>query len=327
VEHAKVSNASASMPVTNLIEVPGKGLRGTVDGRTLIAGNLSWMTDNGCSLRDEVDQADFRSLQDRGVSVVLFGLDQEIIGAIGVADTPRAEAAAVVSYLQEMGLEIWMVTGDNSRTAHAVAAQVGIKNVFADVMPGQKSEKVAELQRRGHIVAMIGDGINDSPALARADVGIAVGAGTDVAIETAEIVLMKSNLWDVATGLFLSLFSFSFFSFLFSFFSRPSPTGSHPSFPSFKAIDLSKTVFRRIRFNFCWAFGYNTIGIPIAAGVLFPVFLQPLPPYLASLAMALSSVSVVLSSLLLRLYRPPRKAQQGKALARRQQEEIALSSV
>ena len=215
VEHAKVSNASASMPVTNLIEVPGKGLRGTVDGRTLIAGNLSWMTDNGCSLRDEVDQADFRSLQDRGVSVVLFGLDQEIIGAIGVADTPRAEAAAVVSYLQEMGLEIWMVTGDNSRTAHAVAAQVGIKNVFADVMPGQKSEKVAELQRRGHIVAMIGDGINDSPALARADVGIAIGAGTDVAIETAEIVLMKSNLWDVATGLFLSLFSFSFL-FLFA---------------------------------------------------------------------------------------------------------------
>jgi len=211
-------------------------------------------------------------LQAKGVSVVLFALNKILIGAVGISDTPRLEAADVVQYLEAKGLEVWMVTGDNHQTAQAVANQLQIKNVFSEVLPHQKSEKVAELQGKGHTVAMIGDGINDSPGLAKADIGISIGAGSDVAIETASIVLLKSDLWDVAT-----------------------------------AIDLSKVVFRRIKSNFIWAFGYNCVGIPLAAGVLYPLIKVHFPPFLAGLAMALSSVSVVLSSLLLKWYRPPER--------------------
>ena len=239
--------------------------------KSLVAGTLLWMTENDCHLND-ANRYRVEMIQERGVSIVLLGLDKEVIGVIGIADVPRPEASEVVAQLHRNGLEVWMVTGDNHQTARSVADLLGIKNVFSQVLPHQKSEKVAELQARGLRVAMIGDGINDSPALAKADVGIAIGAGADVAIETADIVLMKSDLWDVAT-----------------------------------AIDLSKKVFNRIRFNFMWAFGYNCIGIPLAAGVLFPLILVHFPPFLAALAMALSSVSVICSSLLLKLYREPKR--------------------
>ena len=169
-----------------------------------------------------------------------------------------------------MGIKTWMVTGDNERTARAIAKQIGITDVFAEVLPAEKVEKVKELQHQGYLVAMVGDGINDAPALTQADVGIAIGSGTDVAIESADIILMKNDLRDVYT-----------------------------------AIHLSKKVMQRIRLNMFWALAYNTAGIPIAAGILYPWFSFLLRPELAALAMALSSVSVVTSSLLLKRYKKP----------------------
>jgi len=163
-----------------------------------------------------------------------------------------------------------MVTGDNWNTARAIATRLGIKNVMAEVMPAWKAKKVEELQKDGHVVAMIGDGVNDAPALVAADVGMAIGSGTDIAIEAADYVLMHNNLEDVVT-----------------------------------AIDLSRKTFKRIQMNYFWAFLYNTLMIPIAAGVLYPSFQLQMPPWVAGGAMALSSVSVVCSSLLLRRYRKP----------------------
>jgi len=190
-----------------------------------------------------------------------------------VSDTLRAEASSVVQQLERAGIEVWMVSGDNERTALHMAQQAGIDScrVLAEVKPEGKAAKLEELQRAGYVVAMVGDGVNDAPALAQADVGIAVGSGTDVAIEAADVVLMKSSLADVCT-----------------------------------ALDLSKRVMRRIHINFVWAFGYNCVGIPFAAGVFYPLLLVQLPPMFAGAAMALSSVSVVCSSLLLHLYRAPK---------------------
>ena len=196
-----------------------------------------------------------------------------LLGMIAVSDTIKPEAAAVVHQLQSSSVDCWMVTGDNSRTAKHMAKRCGLdgsSRVLADAKPESKAAKIEELQQMGHVVAMVGDGVNDAPALAQADVGIAVASGTDVAIEAADIVLMKSHLADVNT-----------------------------------ALHLSRTVMRRIRINFAWAFGYNVAMVPFAAGVLYPVLLIQLPPMFAGLAMGLSSVSVVCSSLLLYLYRPP----------------------
>ena len=186
------------------------------------------------------------------------------------------------SALRSRGVAVWMVSGDNERTARFIAAEAGIapECVAAGVKPAGKAGKVAELQAAGRTVAFVGDGVNDAPALAQADVGIAVGSGTDVAIETADVVLMRSSMADVCT-----------------------------------ALDLSRTVMRRIRINFAWAFGYNLLGIPFAAGVLYPLLLVQLPPMFAGAAMALSSVSVVCSSLLLHWYTPPPALDRGAATA------------
>ena len=191
---------------------------------------------------------------------------------IAVADTLKEETPLVVRTLHERGIDVFMISGDNRRTAAAIAREAGIQrdHVFAEVLPSDKADKAKELQDSGHIVGMVGDGINDSPALAQAKVGFAIGAGTDVAIETADIVLIKSNLYDVL-----------------------------------KAIDISKKTYRRIQVNFIWAFIYNILALPIAAGVFYPAYHQQLPPWLASLVMAFSSVSVITSSLLLRLYQTP----------------------
>ncbi|CAK0783009.1 hypothetical protein CVIRNUC_006204 [Coccomyxa viridis] len=238
--------------------------------RRILIGNRKLMAEEGLTISREV--AEFmREQEGQGATCILLAAALSIVGAFAVKDPLKPEAIGVVSALRSMGLQCYMVTGDNWTTARIVAAELGIINVMAEVLPAGKADKVRALQqthKKG--VAMVGDGVNDSPALAQADVGIAIGSGTDIAVEAADYVLMRSDLEDVLT-----------------------------------ALDLSKTTFRRIYYNYAWAFMYNLLMVPLAAGVLFPPLHFQLPPWVAGGAMALSSVSVVCSSLLLRCYRRP----------------------
>jgi len=243
--------------------VAGYGVEGTIDDSVFVFGNRKLME------RENVDitshQSEIEKLESDGKTVMLLATKGSLIALIAVADTVKESAKEGVMMLQKLGIEVVMITGDNKRTANAIASKLGITNVLAEVLPDQKESKVREFQRQGKKVAMVGDGINDAPALAAADVGIAMGSGTDVAIEAADITLINKDIRSVAA-----------------------------------AIKLSKQTMRTIKQNLFWAFGYNVILIPVAMGVLYPFFHVLLNPIFASVAMASSSVSVVTSSLLLK---------------------------
>jgi P-type Cu+ transporter len=250
----------------------GKGIRCTVDSHTVLVGNRAWMSDHDLWLAHELNGMLIQA-EDHGHTALLVAIDEDVCGVIAVADQPKPDASAVVEYLEQiMRVQVWMITGDNRRTALHVADAVGVHpdRVLAQVLPSGKHSQVKRLQREGLKVAMVGDGINDSPALAQADVGIAIGSGTDIAVEAADMVLMNDGLHGVVA-----------------------------------ALDLGRTTFRRIKFNFVWAFLFNVLSIPVAAGLFYPLYQNRLPPELAAIAMALSSICVLTSSLLLKRYTPP----------------------
>lgn len=256
---------------TEFDAIPGHGIRCRVTEKLVLIGNRRLMANSGVCIPQEIEEY-LQGIEVKARTGVLVALDGELMGVIAISDPLKVEAAVVIEGLQKMGIRCVMITGDNARTAEAVAKEVGIKEVMAEVLPAGKAEAIQLLRNGGAtVVAMVGDGVNDSPALVAADVGIAIGAGTDIAVEAADYVLMRNNLEDVIT-----------------------------------AIDLSRKTFARIKWNYIFAMGYNILGIPLAAGVLYPHFLFRLPPWLAGAFMAFSSVSVVCSSLLLRLYKRPR---------------------
>ncbi|KAK2635004.1 hypothetical protein Ddye_029796 [Dipteronia dyeriana] len=256
--------------VSNFSALPGRGVQCSINGKGVLVGNRKLMTESGITIPTHVENF-VVELEESAETGILVAYDNNLIGVLGVADPLKREAVVVVEGLVKMGVRPVMVTGDNWRTARAVAKEVGIQDVRAEVMPAGKADVIRSFQKDGSVVAMVGDGINDSPALAAADVGMAIGAGTDIAIEAADYVLMRSNLEDVIT-----------------------------------AIDISRKTFHRIRLNYVFAMAYNVIAIPVAAGVFFPSLGIILPPWAAGACMALSSVSVVCSSLLLRRYKKPR---------------------
>ncbi|KAL1537554.1 serine/threonine protein kinase Ran1 [Salvia divinorum] len=256
--------------VSGFSSLSGKGVQCFIGGKKILVGNRKLMMENAVAIADHVEGFVVQ-LEESANTGVLVAYDNELIGVLGVADPLKREAAVVVEGLMKMGVNPVMVTGDNWRTAKAVAKEVGITDVRAEVLPSGKADVIRSFQEGGNVVAMVGDGINDSPALAAADVGMAIGAGTDIAIEAADYVLMRSNLEDVIT-----------------------------------AIDLSRKTITRIRWNYLFASAYNVVAIPVAAGVLYPWLRVRLPPWVAGACMAMSSVTVVCSSLLLRRYRKPR---------------------
>ena len=268
--------SAAFQEVSDYEMIPGQGIAGTIDKVRCLAGNRKLMETNRIDI--SVAAGLQEKLADEGKTPLYFAQGGKFLGVIAAADVVKPTSREAIARLQEMGMDVIMLTGDNARTAEAIKKQVGIKTVIADVLPQDKEEKVRQLQEQGHKVAMVGDGINDAPALARADVGIAIGAGTDVAIESADIVLMKSDLMDAAS-----------------------------------AVSLSRAVMRNIKQNLFWAFFYNAIGIPVAAGVLYPAFHILLNPMIGAAAMSFSSVSVVSNALRLRFFTPKWKQESGTA--------------
>lgn len=263
VNYCETNNISLEK-VTDFNALFGKGIEGTVSGTHYFAGNGKMMEEKGISLSTE-QKNQIHALAKQGRTPLLFADEKQFLGIVAVADVVKPTSKEAVQKFRDYGIHVIMLTGDNEVTAQAIKEQVGIDEVIAGVLPTQKEEKISALKQAGHKVAMIGDGINDAPALASADVGIAIGAGTDVAIESADIVLMKNDLLD-AVG----------------------------------AVKLSKAVIRNIKENLFWAFFYNSIGIPLAAGVLYPLFQIKLNPMFGAAAMSLSSVCVVSNALRLR---------------------------
>jgi len=254
-------------PVTDFTAVPGHGIEARAGGQRLLLGNARLLSERGVAVG--AVEATARRLAEAGKTAMYAALDGTVVGLIAVADVLKPEARQTVAMLHQMGIEVVMLTGDNRRTGEAIALQVGIDRVLAEVVPEDKAREVRRLQEQGRLVAMVGDGINDAPALAQAAVGIAMGSGTDVAMEAADVTLMRGDLRGLVT-----------------------------------AIQLSRKTIRIIRENLVWAFGYNVILIPVAAGMLYPLWGILLSPILAGAAMAFSSVSVVTNSLRLKRFRP-----------------------
>ena len=270
--HAIVEESQARhiplCPVSGFRSVPGGGIQATLSGEAVLAGNAGYLAQNGVSLA--AMEADAHRLAEDGKTPLFFAESGRLLGCVAVADVVKPDSAKAIAALRRMGRRVVLLTGDNQRTANAIARQIGVDQVIAQVLPQDKAKCVAQLQQQGQRVAMVGDGVNDAPALAQADVGLAIGAGTDIAIESADVVLMKSSLLDIPA-----------------------------------AMGLSRAVLRNIKQNLFWAFFYNSIGIPVAAGVLYPALHLTLNPMLAAAAMSLSSVCVVSNALRLRGWKPP----------------------
>ena len=251
--------------------IEGRGVKGILAGKPVIAGNPAFMEENNLDYPTEVKTEVLR-IEGEGKSVTLVAYDRKIVGVIGVADTVKETSERAISELKKMQLELIMLTGDNEHTAKAIAGKIGIEKVRAGVLPQDKAHEVKRIQQGGRVVSFVGDGINDAPALAQADVGIAIGSGTDIAIESGDIILMQDDMTDAAA-----------------------------------AMQLGRKVMSRIKQNLFWAFAYNTVLIPVAAGLLYPFFGIAFRPELAGFAMAMSSVTVVTLSLLLKRYVPAAK--------------------
>lgn len=260
--------------VADFQALSGRGIVGNIEGQRYLAGNLALMNDSQIEVTSLTEVAD--RWAEAGKTPLYFANEQQLLGVIAVADVVKPTSQAAIEELKAMGVDVVMLTGDNQKTAEAIRQQLRINRVVAEVMPQDKESEIRNLQEQGKKVAMVGDGINDAPALARADVGIAIGAGTDVAIESADIVLMKSDLLDAVT-----------------------------------ALQLSKATIRNIKQNLFWAFFYNTLGIPLAAGVFFPFLGWKLNPMFAAAAMSMSSVFVVSNALRLKFFRPQREIKQS----------------
>lgn len=270
VRKARESGLVVASPET-YEAVSGHGLRATYAGHTILIGNRKMMSDNGLAISEDLNST-MSVLENEGKTATLVSIDGKLSGIVAMADTVKENARQAVDALKQLGVEVIMLTGDNERTARSIASKLGIERVVAQVLPQQKEETIAKLKSEGKVVAMVGDGINDAPALARADLGIAIGSGTDVAKETGGIILIKNDLRDVVT-----------------------------------AFELGSKTVSKIKQNLFWAFAYNTVLIPVAAGILVPIIgpdMYEWLPFLAAGAMAMSSVSVVGNSLLLGRYKP-----------------------
>ncbi len=264
---SKANEKNMTIPeIEGFTAMPGKGIEARYNNTAVLVGNRKLFADKGIAI-DAVEER-ISQLEAEGKTVVLVGLDGKIIGLIAIADTAKDYAVETVAWLKRQGKQVIMLTGDNRRAAESIARSLGIEHVLAEVLPEDKANEIKRLQDEGKMVAMVGDGVNDAPALVQADVGIAIGSGTDIAIESGGIVLVKDDLRDVA-----------------------------------RTLELSCYTMRKIKQNLFWAFFYNTVGIPIAAGVLYPFFGFLLNPIIAGAAMAFSSVSVVSNSLLMRRYK------------------------
>ena len=263
----KAEEMKIDLPSSKIFKtMPGLGVVSSYESKEILVGNRKLMNSNKIDTEQVEDR--IKNLEEEGKTVVIVAIDKKIAGLIGIADTLKEYSKEAIHELKKMGLSIIMITGDNERTAKAVAKQVGINEIMAEVLPQDKAKKIEELQSQGKFVGMVGDGINDAPALAKSNIGIAIGSGTDVAIETGDIVLIKEDLRDVVT-----------------------------------AIKLSKKTLSKIKQNLFWAFFYNTAMIPIAAGILYPAFNILLPPMAAGIAMVFSDISVIGNSLLLKRFK------------------------
>ena len=269
VTHAEAQGV-ARLAATAFRNVTGQGATATVDGHAIVLGNPRLLHEEGidATAAESTQQA----LADSGRTAILLALDGQVAAVIALADAPRETAKPAIEALHEAGIQVVMLTGDNRPTAERIAGLLGIDTVIAEVLPEDKSARIAELQRTGKKVAMVGDGVNDAPALAQADLGIAIGAGTDVAIETADVVLMRSDPLDVAI-----------------------------------ALRIGKGTLRKMRQNLAWAVGYNAVALPIAAGVFMPAFGLMLTPEIAAISMSGSSVIVAVNALMLRGLRLPKQ--------------------